>query len=123
MGHPGSASLLVPPLGHDGGDLGLHPEVHQDPLVLLPLLRTPGLGALSEEPGVLDGTVRVPGPGDDAAGRQLLVPDGVVHQTQRLGAALLPRHHPLLRCLWPGPDTCLRSEEVTVKNILIASQC
>ena len=93
MSHPGPPASLVPALSHHGGDLGLDPEVHQDPLVLPALLGTPGLGAGSEQSGVLHGAVRVPGAGDDAAGRQLPVPDGVVHEAQGLGPALLLPHH------------------------------
>ena len=83
-------------LGHDGGNLGLHPEVHQDPLVLAPLLGAPRAPALRVQPRVLDRALRVLGARDDAAGGELPVADGVVHEAEGAGPTrlLLPRHQP-----------------------------
>ena len=59
VGDPGLRALLVPALGHHPGHLGLDAEVDEDPLVLPPLLWTPGLPPRGVQPGVLHSTVRV----------------------------------------------------------------
>ena len=78
-------------LGHDGGNLGLHPEVHQDPLVLAPLLGAPRAPALRVQPRVLDRALGVLGARDDAAGGLALQDPQRAHRRQ-----VQPRK-PLLR--------------------------
>ena len=74
MGDPRLRPLLVPALGHHPGHLGLDAQVDQDPLVLPPLLRTPGLPSWGVQSRVLHCTIRVGSPRDHARSGKLPVP-------------------------------------------------
>ena len=63
----------VPALGHDGGHLGLHAEVDEDPLALLEMLGAPGPAPVGVQAGILHGAVGVRAPRYYAASRQLPV--------------------------------------------------
>ena len=57
VGDPGLRALLVPALGHHPGHLGLDAEVDEDPLVLPPLLWTPGLPSWGVQSRMLHCTI------------------------------------------------------------------